>query len=106
MLVSVFKFRINPLFGALFTLITVPCLSPAFGQYQIGELGVTEPDFRRDMVIPPSPEAQAFAKYGNTPVSLYTGTPQINIPIWQYAGAEMQYPISLRKLPGWVWVGI
>lgn len=45
--------------------------------------------------IPPSPEAAAFAKYGNTPVNLYSGTPEISIPIGSVQGREINVPISL-----------
>jgi hypothetical protein len=45
--------------------------------------------------IPPSPEAQAFTKYGNIPVNLYTGVPDITIPIYTIQGREINIPISL-----------
>lgn len=44
---------------------------------------------------PTSPEAQAFTKYGNTPVNMYTGTPNIQIPIYTHQGRELNLPISL-----------
>lgn len=44
---------------------------------------------------PTSPEAQAFTKYGNTPVNMYTGTPSIQIPIYTHKGRELDLPISL-----------
>ncbi len=44
---------------------------------------------------PTSPEAQAFIKYGNTPVNMYTGTPSIQIPIYTHKGRELNLPISL-----------
>ncbi|MDG2275247.1 MAG: hypothetical protein P8L28_05310 [Flavobacteriaceae bacterium] len=44
---------------------------------------------------PNSPEAQAFTKYGNTPVNLYTGSPNIQIPIYTHKGRELDLPISL-----------
>jgi hypothetical protein len=45
--------------------------------------------------IPASPEAQAFTKYGNTPVNLFTGSPEINIPIASLKGREIDVPVSL-----------
>jgi hypothetical protein len=45
--------------------------------------------------IPNSPEAQAFAKYGNTTVNLFHGTPNIQIPIYSHPGRELNLPISL-----------
>jgi len=45
--------------------------------------------------IPNSPEAQAFTKYGNTSVNMYTGTPNIAVPIYTFKGRELDLPISL-----------
>lgn len=68
-----------------------------------------------DMVsVPPSPEAQAFTKYGNLPVSLYTGSPDIKIPIHTLKGREIEIPINLSydasgvkvtQLATWVGLG-
>lgn len=64
--------------------------------------------------IPPSPEAQAFAKYGGTPVNLYTGTPDISIPIANLQGRDISVPVSLTydasgvkvdQLATWVGLG-
>jgi hypothetical protein len=32
--------------------------------------------------VPNSPEAEAFIKYGNTPVNYFNGTVNLNIPIY------------------------
>jgi hypothetical protein len=63
--------------------------------------------------IPPSPEAQAFVKYGNTSVSMYTGSPDISIPIATLKGRDITIPISLTYDASGVkvdqistWVGI
>lgn len=45
--------------------------------------------------VPASPEAEAFTKYGNAPVSLYTGTPDIGIPLGTLKGRKFQVPINL-----------
>ena len=45
--------------------------------------------------VPNSPEAQAFASYGNTSVSLHTGQPNIGVPIYTHSGRELNLPISL-----------
>ena len=52
-------------------------------------------ELERQIQIPNTPEAQAFEKYGNTSVSLYTGTPNISIPIYTIPGRELSLPISL-----------
>ena len=45
--------------------------------------------------FPKSPEANAFEKYGNNPVNLYTGQPNIDIPLHTLMGREFSVPISL-----------
>lgn len=45
--------------------------------------------------IPGTPEAEAFSQYGNTPVNLFTGTPNIEVPIYVHDGLELDLPISL-----------
>ena len=45
--------------------------------------------------IPKSPEAFAFAKYGNTSVSHFTGVPNIFVPIGQLTGRDISIPIEL-----------
>jgi hypothetical protein len=46
-------------------------------------------------VVPPSPNSSAFAQYGNWPVSLYTGIPNISIPVTALKGRTVEVPISL-----------
>lgn len=45
-------------------------------------------------IVPPNPDAAALGKYGDIPVSLYTGTPNINIPLYTINRA-VNVPISL-----------
>ncbi len=51
-------------------------------------------------VLPPSPNAASLGKYGDVPVSYYTGTPNITIPIYQLQGRELSVPISLSYHAG------
>ena len=46
-------------------------------------------------VIPPSPTAQAMQKYGDIPVSAYTGVPEISIPLYTIKYHDITVPISL-----------
>ncbi len=48
-----------------------------------------------DNLIPPSPEASSLGIYGNVPVSEYTGTPNISVPIWNIESGNLSLPISL-----------
>jgi len=45
--------------------------------------------------LPKSPEADAFEKYGNTPVNLCSGTPNIEIPLHTFKGRELDISMSL-----------
>jgi hypothetical protein len=56
-------------------------------------------------VIPPSPNAEAFAKYGNTPVSTYTGVADISIPIYEIKVRDITVPISLSYHASGIKVG-
>jgi len=44
---------------------------------------------------PNSPEAQAFTKYGDISVSMYSGTPNVQVPLFVFKGRELDLPISL-----------
>ncbi len=46
-------------------------------------------------VIPQSPNAATLGEYGNTPISLNIGTPNISIPIWEIKGSKLSLPISI-----------
>jgi hypothetical protein len=64
-------------------------------------------------IIPPSPTATALAKFGDIPVSYYTGIPNINIPIYTAKNNDISVPISLSYHAGGIkveeeaaWVGL
>ena len=46
-------------------------------------------------VIPPSPDAQAFMRYGDIPVDYSTGVPKIDMPIYEVKSGKLSLPISL-----------
>src|SRR5882724_5547600 len=46
-------------------------------------------------LIPPSPNAASFQKYGLTPVSFNTGVPNINIPVYEVKAGDLSMPITL-----------
>ncbi len=45
--------------------------------------------------IPPSPTSASLGKYGDVPVSLYTGVPSISIPFYNASEGNLSVPISL-----------
>ena len=52
-------------------------------------------ELERMIKIPNTPEAEAFSKYGNVSVSMYSGTPNISIPMYTVTGRELNLPVSL-----------
>jgi len=46
-------------------------------------------------IAPKSPDAAALFRYTETPVSLYTGVPNINIPIYTIKEGDIEVPISI-----------
>ncbi len=51
-------------------------------------------------ITPPSPEAFKFSMYGNTPVGMFTGTPNINLPLFNYKTTNLSVPYSLSYTSG------
>lgn len=47
-------------------------------------------------ILPPSPDAASLGIFGNVPVGLYTGTAQLNIPLYNYKTKDLNVPISLN----------
>lgn len=65
-------------------------------------------------IVPPSPNASSLGKYGEWPVSLYTGVPNISIPVYTLKGRGVAVPISLSyhaagnkvgEIASWVGLG-
>ncbi len=54
--------------------------------------------FDYNKFIAPSPTASSLGKYGDVPISLYTGTPNINVPLGSLTGTELDLPISLSYM--------
>src|ERR1700722_3835468 len=46
-------------------------------------------------LLPNSPDAASFAKYGTFPVNLFSGLPDISIPIYNIKVGELEVPISI-----------
>lgn len=87
-------------------------LSSAQENGNVQDLYKTELD--KMVKVPVSPEAAAFMQYGDTPVSLYSGVPQISVPLHTLQGREFNLPITLtydasgikvEQLATWVGLG-
>lgn len=46
-------------------------------------------------ITPPSPTAYALGNYGNTPVGLFTGSPNISVPLFTYKTNNISLPLNL-----------
>lgn len=47
------------------------------------------------LLLPPSPQAQQYMRYGEIPVGLSTGTPEIDIPIYTLEAHGLKIPITI-----------
>ncbi|MVT41209.1 hypothetical protein GO495_11500 [Chitinophaga oryziterrae] len=70
-------------------------------------------EFKAKQVIPPAPEAAELGRYGNMPVSLFTGTTNVSIPLYELKGQFLSLPVSLSYNAGGfkpedpaTWVGL
>jgi hypothetical protein len=50
---------------------------------------------KQEAIIPLAPEAAEFSKYSVHPVSMFSGTPQISIPIYEINTGKIKLPITL-----------
>lgn len=63
--------------------------------------------------VPPPPNAASLGKYGDIPVSNYTGVPNISIPLYEAKSGNLSLPVSLSYHAGGIkveemasWVGL
>lgn len=75
--------------GILFCFAFKSFSQSGYDQFEVGT------ELNRLISAGNTPEASSFGKYGNTPVSLYTGTPQVSVPLYTYQGRELNLPLSL-----------
>lgn len=58
-----------------------------------GVFGLDDPDVPE--VVPPSPTAAALGQYGEIPVDLYHGLPNISVPLYEIVVDDVKVPINL-----------
>lgn len=79
-----------------------------------GPAGFAQVGLLNSIQQPLSPNAAALGKFVEIPVGSFTGTPEINIPLYEFKSNSFTVPISLsyhasgikvREIPGWVGAG-
>lgn len=65
-------------------------------------LGQIEP--KTNVLIPPSPNASSFGKFGIVPVNNFTGVPSINYPIYKIDQGDISLPIEIKYHSGGITV--
>lgn len=79
-----------------------------------GQQEKTDPISSAPIIIPPSPTASSLGEFVDFPVTMYTGVPNISIPIYELKGRSISVPISLsyngggvkvEEVPSWVGLG-
>ncbi|HVW96326.1 MAG TPA: DUF5977 domain-containing protein [Mucilaginibacter sp.] len=64
--------------------------------FAVAQLKVSaQPQSYLPTVFPQSPNSQAFVKYGDYPVNLYSGLPDITIPLYTIQAGSLQIPVTL-----------
>lgn len=74
----------------LILVIAVCIVNPVLAQ----DNGVVQTEHSR-MNYVPSPQTWAFMKYGNMPVDYYTGTVQVNVPVYEYKDNDFDISVSV-----------
>lgn len=69
--------------------------SMTFAQSPNGGSVLTDPATYIPKIYPSAPETFKFSNYGNTPVGLFTGAPNITIPLMTYTNSDISIPLSL-----------
>ena len=64
-------------------------------------------------IVSPSPNAAALGKYGDIPVSTYTGIPNVTIPLYEIKSGSITLPVTLNYHAGGIrveeeasWIGL
>jgi YD repeat-containing protein len=66
-----------------------------FSTFLFSLKGQNNADFKMPEIVPLSPEAKGIGKFGDVPVSTYTGVPDISIPIYTVKAGKLSLPITL-----------
>lgn len=82
---------------AILTLLSIPFIKPCRAQQQqnLSQQFIAP-------INPLSPNAASLGVYGNVPVSMYTGIPDIQVPVYDIKVGNLSIPISLSYHAGGV----
>lgn len=93
-------------------ILSFACLIVVFSLESIGQTN-SDPGTQILKVIPASPTAAGLGLYGNTPISYYTGTPNVSIPLFDISSGSLKLPVTLSHHGGGIkveemasWVGL
>lgn len=75
------------------TFIVIILLIVAFKSY--AQQPPEQPSIQIPNILPPSPTAAAFARYGDIPVDISTGVPDIEIPLYTVTSRTLSVPLVL-----------
>jgi len=81
----------------------IACLFVLTASFSYGQSTQRQSDLQN--VIPPSPNASSLGKYADWPVSLYTGVPSIDIPLYTLKGRTTSVPVSISYHSSGIKVG-
>ena len=59
-------------------------------------VSIAKMDFKAKRVVPPAPEAASLGQFGNVPVSLFTGTPKVSVPLYDLKGSSTGISIGMN----------
>ncbi|TCC96383.1 DUF5977 domain-containing protein [Pedobacter psychroterrae] len=80
------------------TLLVIICLLSVNVDAQVADQGelIARASFRAKQVVQPSPIAAELGRFGDTQVGFFTGTPNINVPLYELKGNKLSLPVSLN----------
>lgn len=84
-----YKYSLKHLLKTLFVILFMLMQTTIFAQTE------NDPSKFVPNIVPPSPTAYGLGTYGNTPVGLFTGSQNINIPLYTYKTANLEVPITM-----------
>lgn len=70
-------------------------VSPLFCVKSVAQSSIAPPPNLLPTITAPSPEASAFARYGNYEPNLFNGTVDVSIPLYEIKVGQLRVPISI-----------